>query len=129
MFKRLLVILVCLSFLFGFAVSAAFADEGTGRYGREDMPGWTYMKTASADGALVSTPCYLYSVTVYASSSNAHADIYDLTATPASAPGKVIELGQATQYSSTQEVYDPPIKMDNGVWTDLTSGVVIVRYR
>lgn len=121
--KRLFLLLVCLSLMFGF-YSQAFA----GRYDREDAVdvGYVSAKGISADGAVTSGPTYIYAVTVYAAAANSTVTLYDNTA----ASGTVLaEVGAVTQYSTNRVEFDRPIEAATAVYADITGGYIVVEYR
>ena|SRR3990167_1226138 len=123
--KKLLLVLVCLSLIFGLQGMAM-----AGSYDREDTAfGYTESRYCNADHVLVSKPCYVKSITIYASSANALAVIYD-SADSSPADSEVrYEIGEASQYESKREVFNPPIIFNNGVYADVTNGNIGVEYR
>jgi hypothetical protein len=107
----------------------AFAQK----YSREvNEPGYVEAVARNTDGALVSQPCYIHAATIYASSGSASIALYDATSA-ATGPNIVsnlkIEIGEATQYESNRIEFTPPIKMNNGVYVDVTNAYAIIEYR
>jgi hypothetical protein len=121
--KRLFLLLVCLSLIFGFC-SPVFA----GRYDREDAVdvGYVSAKSMSATGAVSSAPGYIYGVTIYAHTASALVTLYDSTA----ASGNVLaEVAAVTQYTSTRVEFDRPIEVTTAIYATVTNGYVVVEYR
>lgn len=122
--RKFLISLVCLALFVGLG-SNAFA----GRYDREDANdvGYANAASTSVDAALVAVPCYVYGATVLATSANSYALLYD---NASAATGTVkIEIGEASQYDTQHITFDPPIRFENGVYADVTSGPVVIEYR
>jgi len=120
-------LVICLSLVL-FGTGEAFAARGD----REEMNfGYVNHASSASDVALVSKPSYVYAVTILSTSTNAYVLLYDLTAAPTGVlTDKVaVEVGEATQYDTRRVSFDPPIKMLNGIYADVTSGSVIVEYR
>ncbi len=123
--KKLFLLLVCLSFL---CLLASPAIAGSGRYGKEDANevGYVETKNLSADGSISDVPCYVYGVTLDATSATAYVNLYDNT----SGTGTVrIEVSEATSGDSKRVVFDKPVKFTTGVYADVVDGNVIVEYR
>jgi hypothetical protein len=122
--KRLFSFIAILAVLSG-VCGVAFA----GAFDREDAKtvGYVNSKSVSSSSAVVSAPCYIYAVTVLASSANAVIGIYD-SASAATGSAKV-EIGEATQYASERQVFDPPLRMENGAYAQVSNGQVVIEYR
>lgn len=124
--KKLFSLLVCLTLILGLGV-LAYA-EGEGRFGREGTAvGYVDVASSAADIALKAAPCYVYAATLFPSAANGYVYLYD-NASAASGTVK-IELSEATAYDSKREIFDPPIKMDNGVYADVNNAAVTIEYR
>jgi len=124
--KRLFLLLVCLSFL---CLLASPAIAGSGRYAREeaDQVGYVDTKNLSADGVISSVPCFVYAVTIDATSATAFVNLYD-NATMGSGTVR-IEVSETDIGDSKRYVFDKPVKFTNGVYADVVDGNVIVEYR
>lgn len=122
--KRLFSIIAIAALALGI-ISPVFA----GPYDRENGNEAGYVKSVAtgASAEVVAAPCYVHAVTLYASTANAEAAVYD--STTGATGGAKIELGKATQYESTRYVFDTPVKFDNGVYVVDSNGYVVVEYR
>lgn len=120
--KIIISLLVCFFLVLGsLPLYAARGDRETLNYG--------YVESASAtvDSALVAYPCYVYGVTLFASSANASVIIHD-HASNNTGTAK-IELGEATAWDSNRQVFDPPVALNNGAYADVTNCSVVLEYR
>ena len=84
-------------------------------------------KGSGADVAVTSGPAYVYAVTVYATAANSYVNLHD--AASATTGTQKIEVGEATQYETTRQVYDPPVYFKTAVYADVTNGAFVVEYR
>jgi len=118
--KKLILFVICLSLLF---VGAALA----GPYDREDTKaGYVKTVTKTSDAVMVGRPCYIYGLTIYATSSNSFANFYDSASTGSNL---IIEIGEATQYNTKRYEFNPPIQAENGLYVDVTNCYAIAEYR
>jgi hypothetical protein len=121
--KKLILFIALLS-LVAFKAAPVFA----GPYDRENANTAGYVKAVSASSSseVVAAPCYIHAVTVLATAANAVVGIIDTQGTTGTA---VAEIGQATQYASNRQVFNPPLKIENGVYANVSNGSVVVEYR
>jgi hypothetical protein len=123
--KKMRKILAISALILIFAVSPVFAQA---RYGIR-----TCTVTASTNGTIsaVGAGTWVYGLKIYATNSNAQAGLYD-TATQAGVSGASAspkdEIGEATQYESTETWYSTPIYFSEGVSVLCRNGVAFVYY-
>jgi len=127
--KKLLCLVVLAVIFFA---GTSFAED---LYPRESGSKPNYVKYAGTDKdqVVVAYPCFLYAVSLYNEAATARVDIVDSsTATAGTVSTIVVELAEATAGESNRWVFDPPIRIQNGIYVDVTtaqSDNVIVEYR
>ena len=126
--RKFTILFAVLLVVFLITTGNVFAARGD----REELNfGYVKAMSTNTDGVLADSPTYIYAVTIYPAAANSYVLLYDnATLAGSLANGKVsIEVGEAVQYTTKREVFDPPILMEKGVYADLTSGHVVVEYR
>lgn len=125
--KRKLFILVALALaLCLFAPGQSYAARGD----REALNyGYVDHASSASDIALVGKPCYLYAATIYPSEGKASVLIYDSSSSTLQDKGVAAEITESAAYATTREVFDPPIRMSEGVYVDVTQAKVVIEYR
>lgn len=104
-----------------------------GPFDRETATEAGYVNSVSRfnDDTLISRPAYVYAVTVLAEAANSYVKLFDTVsgAAPVDIDKPKIEVGEATQYDTTRYQFNPPVRFENGIYADVTSGSVVIEYR
>ena len=126
--KTLLSLLLLVVIGLGVGIGNVFA----GPFDREVANEAGYVNSVSRinDGTIISRPGYVYAVTVLAENANTYVKLFDTAsgAAPVSETPK-IEVGESTQYKTTRYQFEVPVRFENGIYADVTSGSVVVEYR
>lgn len=98
---------------------------------REELNyGYVDAISSQVDKVLVAKPCYVYAVTVYPTEGLATVKLYDHETTSTDEGDYVkVEITESAAYATTREVFNPPIRMNKGVYADITNGQVVLEYR
>ncbi len=129
--KKLISFSIVLIALF-LVVSVSFASD---LYPREDGGEPNYVNYASTDSdrVVVSAPCFLYAVSLYNEAASSKIDIVDsASATAGTIATMAVELAEATAGEYQRIVFDPPIRIKNGIYVDVSASLqdnVVVEYR
>lgn len=120
--KKLL--LVCLfSLLFaGLAYAGPFDRE------EFDDVGYVDSKVITADGAVTSSPTYVYGISFYAGAASDFITLYNDTGTTTGQ--EKIEVSAATAGETKHISFDKPIKFETAVYADINgTSFAIIEYR
>lgn len=127
--KRCLLVFLCLALMLLGSAGLGL----TSPYDREtaDEVGYADAISRNNDGVLVAKPCYIYAVTAFytggGSSSYGWVELYD---NASSASGIVkVEILENTTSPITRFEFARPLKMENGIYADVTNASVVVEWR
>ena len=110
-------------------------NQAQAQYDRDQMAteaGYVKSIARAEDAVLVSSPAFVYGVTVWADAANSYCKLWDDTAAPSAGTTNKyhkVEVGVATQYTSSRYTFNPPIQFERGVYLDATAGSCVVEYR
>lgn len=83
----------------------------------------------TSEAVTLPTGSWVYGISVYASSANAEFGVYDVATLAASGASNVKgEVGEATQYETTDKPFKVPIYFTNGVTGVVRNGVGFIEY-
>ncbi len=117
--------------IFSLVCALLLAVPAFAQYDRDpntERAGYVNAASAGVDGVVKSGPTYVYAVTQYATGASSSTLLYDTTTLVAANQPK-IEVAESVAANTKRYVYDPPLKFDNGVYADVTSGSVVIEYR